>query len=167
MLRAAILAVVLSLPVPSAWPQSAGGDALAKKAGKPDALMSQQYSDAVATALLSRIADGFTRRNPKLLLSAFEPRQFAGYPLFSERMQARLGQHDAFRAYFRVLNSAPQDSHATVNVELQIEQSYTDPGRPPTRSSGQARFTLERGAAGWKIVDVVPRDLLTGVRGPA
>lgn len=139
----------------------------ARKTSKPDILLSEQYSDAVANALLSRIADGFTRRNPKLLLSAFDPQHFAGYALFSDRIHARLGQHDSFRTYFRILDRAPQDSRAILNVQLQIEQSYSDAGRPPTRSAGQARFTLERGAAGWRIVEVTPRGLLTGEPTPA
>ncbi len=160
-----ILPVLLLATLPLSAQSSS--ETPARKPSKPGVLMSEQYSDAVAEALLSRIADGFVRRNPKLLLSAFDPRHFPGYPLFAERMQARLGQHDAFRAYFRILDRAPQDSHATLNVELQIEQSYADSGRPPTRALGRARITLERGAAGWKIVDIAPRDLLTGVRGPA
>ena len=161
-----ILVPLLLLAVLPAAAQSPP-DAPAKKPAKPDVLLSEQYSGAVARALLTRIADGFTRRNSKVLLSAFDPRHFPGYALFSDRLQARLGQHDAFRAYFRILDSAPLDSRATVNVELQIEQSYADTGRPPARNTGRARFTLERGAAGWKIVDVAPRDLLTGARGPA
>jgi hypothetical protein len=164
-----ILVPVLLLTMLPAWAQSSSSPpgAPARKSGKQDVLKSEQYSEQVATVLLSRIADGFIRRNPKLLLSAFDPQHFEGYALFADRMQARLAQHDAFRAYFRILDSAPQDSRATVNVEWQIEQSYADLGRPPTRNTGQARFTVERGAAGWKIVDVSPRDLLTGTRGPA
>lgn len=154
--------LVAALPVAA---QSA--DSPARKPAKPDVLLSEQYSDAVANALLSRIADGFVRRNPKLLLSAFDPRHFPEYALFADRLRARLGQHDSFRAYFRILDSAPQDARATVSVDLQIEQSYADSGRPPARSTGQARFTLERGAAGWRIVDLAPRDLLTGAGGPA
>ncbi len=160
-----ILIAALLLATLPLWPQQPG--TAEKKSSKPDVLMSERYSEAVANALLSRIADGFTRRNPKLLLSAFDPQHFAGYALFSDRMHARLGQHDSFRTYFRILDSTPQDSRATVNVELQIEQSYSDAGRPPIRSAGQARFTLKRGAGGWKIVDVAPRGLLTGERTPA
>ncbi len=160
-----LLIFVLLLATLPLWPQQSG--APEKKSTKPDVLLSDQYSDAVANALLSRIADGFTRRNPKLLLSAFDPQHFPDYPLFSGRMRARLGQHDSFRTYFRILDRVPQDTRATVHVELQIEQSDTDAARPPTRSAGQARFTLERGPAGWRIVDLAPRDLLTGVRGPA
>ena len=156
------LAAVLLLATLPLWAQTP-----AKKPAKPDILMSEQYSDAVADALLSRIADGFVRRNPKLLLSAFDPQHFPGYPLFAERMQARLGQQDSFRAYFRILNSAVESSRATITVELQIEQSYADTGRPPLRNLGQARFAVERGAGGWKIVEMTPRELLTGIRGPA
>ena len=160
--RTMILVLLLA-----ALPLSAQSGTPPQKPAKPDVLLSEQYSDAVADALLSRISQGFVRRNPKLLLSAFDPQQFTGYSQFADRMRARLGQQDAFRAYFRILDRAPQDSRATVEVELQIEQDYNDTLRPPTRSSGQARFTLQRGSAGWRIVDVAPRNLLTGVRGPA
>ena len=158
---------VLILVLLTALPLSAQSGAPPQKSAKPDLLMSEQYSDAVADVLLSRLAQGFVRRNPKLLLSAFDPKNFTGYSQFADRMRARLGQQDAFRAYFRILDRAPQDSRATVEVELQIEQDYTDSARPSSRSAGQARFTLERTAAGWRIVDVKPRHLLTGVPGPA
>lgn len=126
-------------------------------------LASEQYSDGVANALLTRVTGGLTRRNPKLLLSAFDPQTFPDYGLFSARMRARLSQHAAFRAYFRIVDSAVEDSRALVRVELQIEETLTTTARPPTRSTGQARFVLERGAGGWRIVDVTPRELLTGV----
>ena len=165
-MTAAILAAILCLALSPAWAQQPAGppDAATRKASQADVLKSEQFSDEVATALLSRIADGFTRRNPKLLLSAFDPQRFEGYALFSDRMQARLGQNDSFRAYFRIVDATPHDARATATVELQIEQTYIAPGRPPTRNSGQAHFTFERGAAGWRIVDVAPRGLLTGAR---
>lgn len=177
MKRSTILAVLLLL-LPTAGAQQTGNSSTPTEshtaagtsdntAKKSDQLViaSEQYSDAVANALLSRIAGGFTRRNPKLLLSAFDGQRFEDYRLFSERMRARLSQHQSFRAYFRILDSSLQDSRAVVGVELQIEQTSTTTARPATRSTGQARFILERGAAGWKIVDVTPRDLLTGMRG--
>ena len=167
MKRATILAAVLLLALSPVRAQQPAGAADAGKSSRPDVLKDEQFSDAVANALLSRIADGFTRRNPRLLLSAFDARRFDGYALFADRMRARLEQHDSFRAYFRILDTTPQDARAMVNVELQVEQSYSPAGRPPVRSSGQARFTFERGAAGWRIVDVAPRGLLTGGRGPA
>lgn len=151
---------------PSVPAQSPTAGATAKKSDQASVLASEQYTDAVANVLLSRIAEGFTRRNPKLLLSAFDPQRFEAYPLFADRMRARLGQNDSFRAYFRIVDSVLQDGRATVRVELQIEQASSS-ARPPVRSAGQARFTLQRGAAGWRVVDVSPRDLLTGVHGPA
>ncbi len=164
----AIYALVLLLVTLPSWAQqgAASGEAPATRAAPSDALNSEQFSDAVANILLTRIAEGFVRRNPKLLLSAFDAQQFEGYALFADRMRARLSQHDAFRAYFRIRETVPEDARVIVNVEWQIEQSYTS-GRPPTRNSGKLRFTFQRAGAGWKIVEVAPRDLLTGVHGPA
>ncbi len=164
----ATYALVVLLAMSPAWAQQTAAPAAAPPPKSPpsDVLKSEQFSEAAANALLSRIAEGFVRRNPKLLLSAFDAQQFEGYALFADRMRARLGQHDAFRAYFRILETVPQDARIMANVEWQIEQSDTS-GRPPTRTTGQLRFTFQRGAAGWKVVDVAPRDLLTGVRGPA
>ena len=168
MTRATIVLALLFLCAAAPAQQPAGApDTATKKSNQPDVLKSEQFSDAVATALLSRLADGFTRRNPKLFLSAFEPQHFPGYALFSDRMRARLGQNYAFRAYYRIVSTQSEDTRTTVNVELQVEEDPVTPGPPPVRNTGQARFTFERGAAGWKIVDVAPRALLTGVRGPA
>jgi hypothetical protein len=171
MKRTPLVAAVLAMALWPAWGQqsphpSAPAPDRSKNGAQQDVLQSEQFSDAVASALLSRIAEGFTRRNPKLFLSAFDAQQFPGYGLFSDRVRARLGQSAQFRTYFRIVNRVVQDPPA-VDVELQIEQSSTTPGVPPTRNTGHAHFTFGRGAAGWKIVDVVPRELLTGVRGPA
>lgn len=164
MKRTLLLVIALLLALPPTWAQSVPAPPNEKKG---DVLQSEQFSDAVASALLSRIQDGFTRRNAKVFLSAFDAQHFPGYGLFSDRVRARLGQSYGFRAYFRILDRAPQEPRPTATVELQIEQSSTTPGVPPVRSTGQARFTFGRGPSGWRIVDVAPRDLLTGVRGPA
>lgn len=164
MKRRLLLVIALLLAVPPTWAQSAPAPPADKKG---DVLQSEQFSDAVASALLSRIQAGFTRRNAKVVLSAFDPQHFPGFALFADRVRARLGQSYGFRAYFRILDRTVQDPRPTATVELQIEQSSTTPGVPPVRNTGQARFTFERGPAGWRIVDVSPRDLLTGVRGPA
>lgn len=167
MRRSLLLAGLLLLALSFAWAQQSSPPAPADKGKKnnpQDVLQSEQFSDTVASALLGRIADGFTRRNPGLFLSAFDAQRFPGYPLFADRVRARLGQNYDFRAYFRILNTTSQDAQATAAVELQIEQDPTTPGPPPTRSTGQARFSFERGPGGWRIVEVAPRDLLTGTR---
>lgn len=133
-----------------------------KAARQPAALMAESFSEEVATVLLSRVTDGFTRRNAKLLLSAFEPQGVADYPLFAARVRARLAVHDSFRAYYRIVSTAG----SVATVELQIEESVAGYGDPPVRTTGQARVAFERGANGWRIVAVTPQDLITGARGP-
>ncbi len=138
----------------------------AKPARQPAALMAENFSEDVATALLSRVADGFTRRNGKLLLSAFDARRVSGYALFAERIRARLAEHDSFRAYYRIVNAESEKVGGTATVELQIEESFAGYADPPVRTAGQARFSFERGANGWHIVAVTPQDLITGAPSP-
>jgi hypothetical protein len=137
----------------------------AKPARQPAALMAENYSEEVATALLSRIADGLIRRNPKVLLSAFDAQHFSDYGTFADRVRARMSQHDSFRVHYRIVNTTIEGAGGAVAVELQIEESFALNAIPPTRTTGQARFTFERGANGWRIVEVAPRDLITGDRG--
>jgi len=137
----------------------------AKPARQPGALMAEKYSEDVATALLSRVADGFTRRNARLLLSAFDAQRVSEYARFAERVRARLAEHDSFRAYYRIVSTAGEESGGAATVELQIEESFAGNTVPPARTMGQARFTFRRGANGWRIVAVAPPELITGARG--
>lgn len=163
------LAVLLLLGGSAAAQQSGASEApagKAKPARQPAALMAENFSEDVATALLARVADGFTRRNAKLLLSAFDAQRVAEYALFADRIRARLAEHDSFRAYYRIVSTAGEGAGGGATVELQIEESFANNTVPAARTTGQARFTFGRGANGWRIVAVTPPELITGARGP-
>src|SRR5512140_1641735 len=84
----------------------ATSSAPSQKKAKPDATMNQAFSEEVTDALLSRLAQGLIRRNPKLLLSAFDPAKFPDYPGFAERMNALLDQYDTFRCFYRITSAS-------------------------------------------------------------
>lgn len=136
----------------------------AKPARQPAALTAENFSEEVATALLSRVAEGFTRRNAKLLLSAFDAQRVPDYALFAERVRARVAGHDSFRAYYRIVSAVGEGIGGGATVELQIEESFANATVPPARTTGQARFTFGRGGNGWRIVSVTPLELITGAQ---
>jgi hypothetical protein len=133
----------------------------AQKKPRADATMNQVFSEEIVDALLSRLRQGLTRRNPKLLLSAFDAASFPDYPGFAERMNAQLDQYDSFRSFYRISSASEHDGTGIAQVEFTIERSSRNSGSVPLRTRGQATFTFARSAKGWRIVDLRPPDLLT------
>ena len=131
-----------------------------KKAGA-DAVMDEAFSSSVADAVLARMAQGLARRNPKRVLSVFEPAKYPDYAAFAERISAVLSQYDSFRTYFHVLEASEQDGHGAAQVDLTTERKSVNSGSVPDRRQARARFEFERGTKGWRIVAMTPPDLLT------
>jgi hypothetical protein len=133
----------------------------AHKKPKTDATMNQAFSEEVADALLSRLRQGLTRRNPKLLLSAFDPASFPDYAGFAERMNALLDQYDSFRTFYRITSASEHEATGTAQADFTLERSSRNSGSVPLRTRTQVTFTFQRSAKGWRIVDLHPPDLLT------
>lgn len=132
-----------------------------EKRSKADVTQNETFSEQVAETLISRIARGMTRRNPKLVLSAFDAAKYPNYPVFAERAAALLDQFDSFRTFYRITSTSQEGSKASSQVDFTIERSSKNSGNVPVRRHAQARFGFERGAKGWRIVAMDPSDLLT------
>jgi len=122
---------------------------------------SETFSAAIADALMSRLAQGLVRRNPRMFLSAFEPGRMTEYGLFAERVSATFEQNESFRVYYHVLEAAQQEGRGKARVEVQLERTSRNSGAVPVRKRGQVRIECGRGAKGWRIVELSPRDFFT------
>jgi hypothetical protein len=123
--------------------------------------MNEAFSVEVADALLSRMAQGLTRRNAKIVLSTFDTARFPDYASFADRVSAALEQNDSFHTYYHVVASSAAGPRGVAEVEVTSEHTSRNRGSVPVRRQARVRFEFERSAKGWRIVAMSPPDLLT------
>ncbi len=143
--RDAIIAVVLAAGL--AFPRPADS------APAP----TEDFSDAVASQLLTQVTQGFITSNQGQVLAAFNRARMKNYPQFQASIAALFARYAGFRAAYRVRQSWPQGERGIVIVEFALEGAPLEEGSPSFRRRAQLRFEFERGRAGWRIVDVAPR----------
>ena len=160
---AATLAQQSNSSGPPTQPQPSPGTASPAPQKKPraDATRDERFSTAVAEALMSRIAQGLIRKNPKLLLSSFGPAKLDGYAIFADRVTATLDQNASFRAYFHVLDATEEDGKGMATVEMEVERTPQSSRAAPQRNQGRVHLECERGANGWRIVQFTPADFFS------
>jgi ketosteroid isomerase-like protein len=79
-----------------------------------------------------------------------------GYQEFEDQIDAYFTRYEGFRVTFRILQISEENDRGVILAEFQTESDPRGGGRS-SRREGQLRFELERGAKGWKIVDLNPR----------
>lgn len=162
-----LLVLALALPAaaqapqPAAQPQAGGVARQDSGVLRHAAATSTSFTTAVANDLLFQLADGMESRNPRLTLAAFDPGKFAGYSRFSDQVSAWLREHAGFRVYYKLRQAAVEGERGIALVDFAYETQPFNPGAAPVRRHEQLRFTFERGAHGWKIVDVSPRSFFS------
>ena len=117
-----------------------------------------EFSNAVASRLLQQVTEGFNSSNQGEVLAAFDRARMKNYDQFRANIQALFAQYESFRAGYNLRQSWAQGERGVVMVEFELEGTPPGEGSAPFRRSAQLRFEFERGRAGWKIVDVSPRE---------
>jgi hypothetical protein len=79
-----------------------------------------------------------------------------GYLSFEDQIAAYFNRYEGFLVTFRILQISEENHRGVILAEFQVENQPPGGGRF-SRREGQVRFELERGAKGWKIVDLDPR----------
>jgi hypothetical protein len=115
------------------------------------------FSDAVAYAVIQRLADGLEAHNERLMLSAFDENKLEGYLNFEHQILALFQRYDSFRVHFRISEDSTEGSKGAVLVDIEMEEIPRSENGQPVRKREQIRFEMERGKKGWKIVDLKPR----------
>lgn len=141
--------------------QSGSGNSGAAKAPDQKSGDSSAFSEEVAKRLLDQLRAGLVGHSQRQALAAFDRQRMARYARFADQLQALMESYEAFRVHYRILQSADQGARAVVLVEWQMEETPRGGAAPPQRKDGQLRLVLERGAGGWKIVDLDPRELFS------
>ncbi len=117
----------------------------------------EDFSDAVASQLLTQVTQGFITNNQGRVLAAFNRARMKNYSQFQASIAALFARYAGFRAAYRLRQSWPQGERGVVIVEFDLEGAPLEEGSPPFQRRAQLRFEFERGRAGWRIVDVTPR----------
>jgi hypothetical protein len=145
----------------SAQQQSAGRLAGTGTARRNAAATSETFGTDVADDLLFQLAGGMESRNARKTLAAFDPAKFVDYGRFSDQVNAWFRDHTSFRVYYKVKQAMSEDGRGVALVDFQFEATPAMEGTAPVRRHQQMRFTFERGAKGWKIVEFSPRNLFS------
>jgi len=136
---------------PAGVPQNESG------ANTTAAASSEAFTASVANDLLYRLADGMESRNARLTLAVFDAGKFADYAQFSRQVNAWMRDNSSFRVYYKLRQVTADGARGTALVDFAYEAQPVTEGAQPVRRHEQLRLTFERGAHGWKIVDVSPR----------
>lgn len=118
--------------------------------------VSASFDEGAAAAVLGTIRDGLEGHSQRRLLSAFDAGKMDGYRAFEDQIDAYFTRYEGFRVTFRILQISEENGLGVILAEFQTESEPRGGGRS-SRREGQLRFELERGAKGWKIMDLNPR----------
>jgi hypothetical protein len=157
-----LLAFVLSLaaqqqPAPSTdAPQGTGSAKQNGKQKKDEAADTAVFDERAAAQVLGTIRDGLEARSQRRFLSAFDPTKMDDFRTFEDQIDAYFTRHVAFRVTLRIIQTSEENSRGVILADFQVEGEPRGGGPVSTRQ-GQLRFELERGAKGWKIVNLDPR----------
>jgi hypothetical protein len=152
-----LLAFVLSMAAQQ--PTADTPQASTKKADKKpkkDAAEDTVFDERAAAEVLGTIRDGLEGHSQRLLLSAFNGDKMDDFLSFQDQIEAYFTRYEGFRVTLHILQTSEENNRGVILADFQLESEPRGGGRI-SRREGQLRFELERGAKGWKIVDLNPR----------
>ncbi|MDP9268982.1 MAG: hypothetical protein M3P27_11755 [Acidobacteriota bacterium] len=171
-IAAALLLGAWPLPAQSAAPGTAPSTAPAATTSRAAnaraanaAATSPTFTTAVANDLLFQLAEGMESRNARMSLGAFDAAKLAGYNRFADQMNAWFREYTSFRVYYKLKQTltegGTEGGRGVAIVDFEYEATPSADGSSPVRRHEQMRFSFERGAKGWKIVEFSPRNLFS------
>ncbi len=125
---------------------------------KPQAANAEVFDERAATQVLGTIRDGLEGHSSRRLLSAFDADKMDGFLTFQDQIEAYFTRYEAIRVTLRIVQTSEENNRGVILADFQLENTPRDGGRVSTHQA-QLRFELERGAKGWKIVDLDPRSI--------
>lgn len=157
-----LLAFVFSLaaqqqPAPTTdTPQDPGSAKQNAKQNKDEAADTAVFDERAAAQVLGTIRDGLEGHSKRRFLSAFDATKMDDSRTFEDQIDAYFTAYQAFRISLRIIQTSEENNRGVILADFQVENEPRGGGPVSTRQ-GQLRFELERGAKGWKIVNLDPR----------
>lgn len=118
---------------------------------------SDVFTEAEASKLLMQVAEGLQGHSKKRMLSAFDLSRMDGGPLFAEQITAFFYEYDSIRVHFKLV----QVKDNVVVADAEMDSTPRNDADPPQHKNVQLRFTSATTSAGWKFVDVQPRNFFS------
>jgi hypothetical protein len=115
-------------------------------------------TESAASKMLAQLAEGLQGHSEKTMLGVFDLRRMEGGPQFKEQVTAFFNQYDRIRVHFKLTELAEKN---VVVVEAEMDETPPDEANPPQHKSMELRFTGANGPAGWKFIDVRPRNFFS------
>jgi hypothetical protein len=140
-------------------PPAPGPSPAPKSKNESQILHQQEFSSAVADALVGRIGEGLAGHNRKTLLSAFDKNDFQDYTAMKEQVNALMDAYRSFRVHYHVDSFAPNpDGTATIHSSFQLEQAPSTEYGLPIRRDANLTLTASRTKLGWRVIGYTPAD---------
>jgi len=115
------------------------------------------FTEEAASKLLSQVAQGLQGHVERTMLGAFDLSLMEDGPIFKQQITAFFDQYDTIRVHFKL--EEVKDNVAVVDAEL--DETPRNEADPPRHKSTEIRFTGVKTEAGWKFIDVQPRDFFS------
>ena len=118
------------------------------------------FSVAVASKVLQQLRASLEAHDPQGMLAAFD-RHMRGHAAFKDQVRGFFESHGDFRVGYQVLQTWEEKDRGIVTVQFDLDAASADGGAPPIHKSAQLRFEFAKGAKGWKIIDLRPRNFFS------
>jgi hypothetical protein len=156
-MRALLLACLLATAALAQQPSVPGASPHPERKNDAQVLQQQEFSSAVADALVGRIGEGLAGHDRKTLLSAFDKDNFQDYTAMKEQINAVMEAYRSFRLHYHVDSFTPNpDGSATIHSSFQIEQTPATDFGLPIRRDANLTLTASRTKLGWRVIGYTP-----------
>jgi hypothetical protein len=115
------------------------------------------FTEEAASKLLGQVAEGLQGHIERTMLGAFDLSLMEDGPIFQQQITAFFDQYDTIRVHFKL--EEVKDNVAVVDAEM--DETPVNDADPPRHKTTELRFTGTKTAAGWKFVNVQPRDFFS------
>jgi len=122
------------------------------------ALQQTAFSQAVADALLRRLAQGMQGHSLSQTQSVFQASRLDSN--FGQRMEAAFNYYDSFHLYYKTIQVSGEGERGTIVADFDLESRPHQADLAPHRQHARLRLEVERGAAvrgnPWHVVAMDP-----------
>ena len=118
---------------------------------------SDVFTESAASKLLGEMAEGLRSHSAYKLLSTFDLSRMDDGTTFKQQITAFFNHYEIIRVHLKLVEV--KDNVAIVDGE--IDGTPRNAADPPQHKNLQLRFTAASTSAGWKFIDVQPRDFFS------
>jgi hypothetical protein len=154
------LLALLLVPLPGLAQQPAP-DEVTQTPSQTAAQQPLDLQEAVARDVLEPLQTGIQTQNLKQILAVFDSESVADFPQLRDRFKALLDSYAVLLFRYKILQASPEDGHASLTCEVDLDATPRDEGQVPIRRSTQLRLQLKQMPKGWQITAFTPSDFFT------